>query len=153
MLGRYNSLLIASILVVSSIGSIHAQSSVDGSESTMSLESKIIKLDDLLVPSITATLTGLSLTGASFLAQSTKNIPQDKDAAFLSLARKSFIKAFSMFILCTIILLGFDFLAILSANYLVTQAILDVLVSYSLFGIGIVYLVNAAKALYVVYGK
>lgn len=93
-----------------------------------------------MIPSVTATLTGLSLTGASFLVTLTRNIGEDSDAVHVRLARKFFIKAFFMFLICTIVLFVFDFLEILDERHAISYTILDVIISYVLFGIGAVYM-------------
>lgn len=109
-------------------------------------------LDNILNPTISATLTGLSLTGGTFLVNLTRNTTEDV-AARIHLARKSFIKAFFMFLICTISLFVFDFIQILSEKYIIFYTLLDVIITYLLFGIGALYLVNAARHLYKIYGK
>lgn len=140
------------IFVASSSYSVFAQNST---EIVMNSEYNIEKangLDNILNPTISATLTGLSLTGGTFLVTLTRNTTEDI-ADRIHLARKSFIKAFFMFLICTISLFVFDFFQILSEKYIVFYTILDVIITYTLFGIGALYLVNAARQLYSVYGK
>lgn len=117
-----------------------------------SFDDEFLKLDDSLTPTTTATLTGLSLTGASLLVAMTRNT-DDKLIENIRMARKSFIKAFYMFLLCTVALLLFDFIQVLDNRDIVLTIILDVVISYVLFGIGIFYLINAARRLYRTYGK
>lgn len=139
------------VLAASSIYSVSAQTDI---ENMMDKDTvKILALDDVMVPSITATLTGLSLTGASFLVNLTRSTGESSDADHVRMARKFFIKAFFMFLICTIILFVFDFLEILSEHHAQLYVILDVIISHILFGIGVVYLVKAAIQLYVTYGK
>ena len=139
------------VLAVSSIYSVSAQSDVGNTAVKNPI--KILALDDIMTPTIPATLTGLSLTGASFLVTLSRNIGDDSDAAHISRARKFFIKAFFMFLICTIVLFVFDFLEILDEKYTTSYTIIDVVISHVLFGIGAVYLVKAAHQLYAIYGK
>lgn len=139
-------------MAVSSIYSVSAQNDVGNTIDKKDLIDKVLDLDNELTPTITATLTGLSLTGASFLmslARSTTN----SDTIQIHLTKKYFIKAFFMFLLCTIVLFIFDFLEILNEKNVILYVILDVIITFTFFGIGIVYLVRAAKQLYTTYGK
>ena len=155
LLSRCGLMLFATVLVlgVSSIGSVYAQNSVGNDDLSKFRETKVLELDNILIPSITATLTGLSLTGASFLLNLVRNANQDQDAIHVGLARKSFIKAFFMFLVCTIVLFAFDFLEILYEQYVVVETIFDILITYALFAAGTIYLVKAAKELYFTYGR
>jgi uncharacterized membrane protein len=147
------SILFALVLVLafSSIYSVFAQSDVG--DTMLKNPVKILALDDIMTPAITATLTGLSLTGASFLVNLTRNTGEDNDAKHVRLARKFFISAFFMFLICTVVLFIFDFVEILDERYTLSYTILDVIISHILFGIGAVYLVKAAHQLYTTYGK
>ncbi len=140
-------------MVVSSIYSVSAQSDIENVMDKKDHMSKVPDLDNMLTPTITATLTGLSLTGGTFLVNMTRNTDKDSAAIHIHLARKSFIKAFFMFLICTILLFVFDFIEILDVNNIMTYTIFDVIITYTLFGIGAMYLVNAAKQLYTIYGK
>jgi len=139
------------ILAVPLIYSVSAQSDVGNTAVKNPI--KILALDDIMTPTITATLTGLSLTGASFLVTLSRNIGDGSDANHIRLARKFFIKAFFMFLICTIVLFVFDFIEILDEKYTTSYIIIDVVISHVLFGIGAVYLVKAAHQLYATYGK
>ena len=145
--------VIVLILAVSSIYSGSAQSDIENAMDKKDQMSKIPDLDNMLTPTITATLTGLSLTGGTFLVNLTRNTDKDSVAIHIHIARKSFINAFFMFLICTIILFVFDFIEISDENNVVTYTILDVIITYALFGIGATYLVNATKQLYTIYGK
>jgi hypothetical protein len=142
-------MLLATILVLftPSIYSANAQSD------TETPHDKILQFDDSLTPTISVTLTALSLTGASFLVAITRGNEEDTSLSHIRRARISFIKAFFMFLLCTVFLFIFDFIEILSEKNIVLSTILDVIITYVLFGLGLVYLVNAAKQLYRTYGK
>lgn len=142
----------ALFLAVSSIYSVSAQSSFENILGTKISKDKIIALDNILTPSISAVLTGLSLTGGTFLV----NLARNNDEAVIvhiNRARKYFIKAFFMFLICTLLLFVFDFIEIYDEPEIVKYTLLDVIVSYAFFGLGAAYLVNAAKEMYSTYGK
>jgi len=140
------------VLVVSSVYSVSAQSDVVNTMDNKDDNEKYRALDNILNPTISATLTGLSLTGGTFLVNLTRNTSETV-TNHIHIARKSFIKAFFMFLICTILLFVFDFIEILDEKNILTYIILDVIITYILFGIGVWYLVNAAKQLYGVYGR
>ena len=139
------------VLAVSSIYSVSAQSD---NENTIKgdREKGLSQLDDALTPQISATLTGLSLTGGTFLVSLTRNT-NEAFSNHIQIARKSFIKAFFMFLICTIALFVFDFFEIIDEKNTALYIFLDVASSYALFGIGASHLVNAAKHLFNIYGK
>ena len=142
----------ALFLAVSSIYSVSAQSSFENILGTKISKDKIIALDNILTPSISAVLTGLSLTGGTFLV----NLARNNDEAVIvhiNRARKYFIKAFFMFLICTLLLFVFDFIEIYDEPEIVKYTLLDVIVSYAFFVLGAAYLVNAAKEMYSTYGK
>ncbi|HSB57511.1 MAG TPA: hypothetical protein VLD38_06870 [Nitrosopumilaceae archaeon] len=140
------------VLAVSSIYYVSAQSDIVNTTNKKDPTDKIPKFDDMLGPTITSTLTGLSLAGASFLLNLGKNA-NAIDSDHVHRARKFFIKAFFMFLICTILLFTFDFLEIIDERDIVLLTIWDVIITYSLFGIGAFYLAKAARELYVAYGK
>jgi hypothetical protein len=139
------------VLAVSSIYSVSAQSDIENTAETISNE-KARALDNILNPTISATLTGLSLTGGTFLVNLTRN-NNEPITNRIHLARKSFIKAFFMFLICTIVLFVFDFLETVDDEKIVLYTLIDVVISYALFAFGALFLVNAAKQLYTTYGK
>ena len=139
-------------LTVSSIYSVSAQSGFENILNTKISKDKIIALDNILTPSISAVLTGLSLTGGTFLVNLARN-NDEVVIAHINRARKYFIKAFFMFLICTLVLFIFDFIEIIDEPEIVTYTLLDVIVSYAFFALGAAYLVNAAKEMYSTYGK
>ena len=141
------------VLSVLSIYSVSVQSDFENILSTKISKDKILAFDNMLNPNISALLTGLSLTGGTFLVNLTRNTDNDSNALHIHLARKFFIKAFFMFLICTTILFVFDFIEILDEAHIVTYIIFDVIITYTLFGTGAAYLVDAAKQLYIIYGK
>lgn len=140
------------VLSFSSIYSVFAQSDDKNTAEDKDIE-KFLALDNTMTPTITTTLTGLSLTGASFLVNLSRSIGEDSDAVHVRLARKFFIKAFFMFLICTIVLFVFDFLEILDQDHVVVYVILDVIMAYMIFGFGAIYLIKAASQLYATYGR
>lgn len=139
------------VLAVSSIYSVSAQSDIENEMKNINNE-KALALDNILNPTISATLTGLSLTGGTFLVNLTRG-NNDVNTNHIHAARKSFIKAFFMFLICTIVLFVFDFLEIIDGKNIVMYTLIDVAVSYALFAFGALFLVKAAKHLFVTYGK
>ena len=140
-------------MTIPSIYSVFAQIGIENSdENKIPNRQRISSLDDILTPTISATLTGLSLTGGTFLVNMTRNT-SELITNNIHKARKSFIKAFFMFLICTIILFVFDFLEIVDEKKYIQYTIIDVGISYCLFALGALYLVHAAKQLYYVYGK
>lgn len=139
------------VLALSSTYSANAQTDVKNTIIQKDLIDKILDLDDELNPTVTATLTGLSLTGASFL-MSLARVTSDSESNQIHNIKKNFIKAFFMFLVCTIILFIFDFIEILE-THIVLYVILDVIITFAFFGLGVNYLARAAKQLYSTYGK
>jgi hypothetical protein len=142
----------ALFLAVSSLYSVSAQSDFENILSTKISKDKILALDNILNPNISAVLTGLSLTGGTFLVNLARN-NNETITTRIQLARKSFIKAFFMFLICTLSLFVFDFIEILDQPEIIKYTLIDVIVTYAFFGLGSAYLVNAAKQLYSTYGR
>jgi len=112
----------------------------------------IDELDDLLSTQVTATLTGLSLAGAAFLVR-TINGEDDEIKRHTRQAQKKFIAAFLMFLISTIFIFIFDFLEALIEDLTIYGLLLDIIITYVFFGVGIVYLVKSAREMYIMYGK
>ena len=138
-------------LAVSSIYSVSAQSDFENGVKNIRNE-RARALDNILNPSISAVLTGLSLTGGTFLVNLARN-NDETVIAHINRARKYFIKAFFMFLICTLLLFIFDFIEILDQPEIVKYTLIDVIVTYAFFGLGAAYLVNAAKEMYSTYGR
>jgi len=113
---------------------------------------RIDDLDDLLTTSVTATLTGLSIAGATFLGRSFSDKEEETKKHTIQ-AQKNFIKAFSMFLICTISIFVFDFFEIIIGNPSLSVIVLDIIITYGLFGVGIMYLIKSAKEIYIMYGR
>ena len=101
-------------------------------------------IDDLLTTSVTATLTGLSIAGATFLGRSF-SAEEGEIKNHTIQAQKNFIKAFFMFLICTISVFIFDFLEIIIIKSSLYVIIPDIIITYGFFGIGIIYLIKSAR--------
>jgi len=112
----------------------------------------IDELDGLLSTTVTATLAGLSLTGATFLLRTFKD-EENEIKLHTQKAQKNFIKAFSMFLICTIAIFVFDFLEILGKEPNIYVLFLDLIITYGFFGVGIMYLIKSAREMYIMYGR
>ena len=109
-------------------------------------------IDDLLTTSVTATLTGLSIAGATFLGRSFSDEEGETKKHTIQ-AQKNFIKAFFMFLICTISVFIFDFLEIIIIKSSLYVIIPDIIITYGFFGGGIMYLIKSAKEMYIMYGR
>ena len=112
----------------------------------------IEELDGLLSTIMTATLTGLSLAGATFLVRTFKD-EEIETKQHTERAQKNFIKAFSMFLICTIAIFVFDFIEILGKEPNIYVLFLDLIITYGFFGVGIMYLIKSAKEMYIMFGR
>ena len=112
----------------------------------------IEKLDGLLSTTVTATLTGLSLAGATFLVR-TFNDEEIETKLHTERAQKNFIQAFSMFLICTVAIFVFDFIEILGKEPNIYVLFLDLIITYGFFGVGIMYLIKSAKEMYIMFGR
>jgi hypothetical protein len=124
-----------------------------GSDKTQ-LSEKLIQFDHLLNIGISAPLTALSLTGATFLTRVSKSDSEDSvHTKLMDDAKKNLIKAFVLFLACTIFIFTFDFIELLFTNSIVVLAMIDLGISYSLLFVGFAYLANAAKKMYLTQAK
>jgi amino acid transporter len=113
------------------------------------LEEKLSAFDHLLNIGISAPLTALSLTGATFLTRINKSDSEDPTyTQLMHSAKKHLIIAFVVFLACTISIFVFDFLELLLPNSLLVVAIIDLVISYSLLFTGFGYLSLAAQKMY-----
>jgi len=109
---------------------------------------KINAFDHLLNIGIAAPLTALSLTGATFLTRIAKS--DSDDSTYLQLihdAKKYLIKAFVLFLACTIAIFVFDFIELLTTSLIMVE-IIDLAITYALLFAGFGHLVVAAKKMY-----
>ena len=113
------------------------------------LAERLSSFDHLLNIGIAAPLTALSLTGATFLTRTGKN--ENEDSTYtqsLEHAKRNLIKAFVIFLACTIAIFVFDFIELLLTTSIVIVEIIDLAITYSLLFAGFAYLAVAAKEMY-----
>ena len=117
-------------------------------------EEKLNAFDHLLNIGVVAPLTALALTGASFLSRSSENNNKDpSNTKLMDMARKNLIKAFVIFLSCTITVFVFDFFEVMTSYSRILVLIFDLVLSYSLLFIGFAYLAVAAKKMYLTQAK
>jgi hypothetical protein len=115
---------------------------------------RVNAFDNLLDMTVSAPLTALSLTGATFLTRITKN--NDDDPTYTRLmehTKKNMIRAFVIFLACTIAIFIFDFIELLLPAPLLMVEVFDLAITYSLLFIGFAYLVVAAHKMYLTQAK
>ena len=115
---------------------------------------KIGAFDNLMNIGVAAPLTALSLTGATFLTRIYK-IGND-DPIYIRLmehTKRNMIRAFVIFLACTIAIFIFDFIELLLPAPLLVVEVLDLVITYSLLFIGFAYLVVAAHKMYLIQVK
>jgi hypothetical protein len=113
---------------------------------------RIDQLDDLLTITVTASLTGLSIAAATFLGRSFGEEEEETKIHIIQ-SQKNLIKAFSMFLACTIVIFVFDALEIIGGKPSLFVIITDIIISYVLFGLGIRHLIKSSKEIYNMYGR
>ena len=151
-LGKIQLIILGTLIAsVFSFYSAFAQGSDTNMQQT-ELEAKINKLDNLLNISITGSLTGLSLTGSTFLMRLIKNEEDDRHEKQILNAKKSLVKAFVLFLACTVAIFVFDFIEIVY-NASLLMLTLDLAISYGLFFSGLAFLTFAAKEIYITQAK
>ncbi len=124
-------------------------SNTDSGQENSKLAEKLGAFDHLLNIGISAPLTALSLTGATFLTRTGKN--ENEDATYTHLleqAKKNLIKAFVIFLACTITIFAFDFIELLLPVTVIPVEILDLAITYALLFFGFAYLAVAANNMY-----
>jgi len=135
------------IIIFSSLLFNNASAQNDDSQSELKT---IGELDDLLSTQVTATLTGLSLAGATFLVRTFKD-EENELKIHTHQAQKNFIKSFVMFLMSTIAIFIFDFLEILIKQPQLYALVLDLIITYGFFSVGIVYLIKSAREIHLMY--
>ena len=148
------------ILVLLISGGLWFYSAFAQDENTNSVQEKpglaerLSSFDHLLNIGIAAPLTALSLTGATFLTRTGRNENEDSTYAHLmEHAKKNLIKAFVIFLACTIAIFVFDFIELLLTTSIVIVEIIDLAITYSLLFAGFAYLTVAAKKMYLTQAK
>lgn len=119
------------------------------SQEKSGLAERLSSFDHLLNIGIAAPLTALSLTGATFLTRTGKNENDDSiHTSLLEHAKKNLIKAFVIFLACTIVIFIFDFIELLLPIPIIVVEIIDLVITYSLLFAGFAYLAIAARKMY-----
>lgn len=144
-------ILIVIVLLVSSglwFYSAFAQDT-NSSQEKSALVERLTQFDNLLNIGVTAPLTALSLTGATFLTR----FPSDDDnvrySQLMNKAKKNLIKAFVLFLACTIAIFIFDFIQLLGPKSFIIVEIMNVGITYPLLFAGFAYLAIAARNMYI----
>lgn len=121
----------------------------NSSQEKSGLAERLSSFDHLLNIGIAAPLTALSLTGATFLTRTGKNENEDSTyTRLLEHAKKNLIKAFVIFLACTIVIFVFDFIELLLPLPIILVEIIDLAITYSLLFAGFGYLALAASKMY-----
>ena len=117
------------------------------------LVERLTQFDNLLNIGVAAPLTALSLTGATFLTR----FPSDDDnvrySQLMNKAKKNLIKAFVLFLACTIAIFIFDFIQLLNPKSFIIVEIMNVGITYPLLFSGFGYLAIAARNMYITQAK
>ena len=117
------------------------------------LAERLTQFDNLLNIGVAAPLTALSLTGATFLTR----FPSDDDnvrySQLMNKAKKNLIKAFVLFLACTIAIFIFDFIQLLGPKSFIIVEIMNVGITYPLLFAGFGYLAIAARNMYITQAK
>ncbi len=119
------------------------------SQDDTSYTTKLDEIDNLLPISLPIGLIGVSLTGAAFLLTMLSKTEDSEKKAHMQLAKKNFVRGFLAFLICLMVVFIFDFVEIINEHLYIQVKILDIIGSYGLFGIGLAYLVKAAKQIYI----
>ena len=140
------------LLIFSGVWSYSAfaqDENTNSSQERSGFAEKLVAFDHLLNIGITAPLTALSLTGATFLTRTGKTENENSTyAQLLEHAKKNLIKAFVIFLSCTIVIFIFDFIELLIPVSIILVEILDLAITYTLLFVGFAYLAVAAKEMY-----
>jgi hypothetical protein len=113
---------------------------------------KLHEFDNLLSISVATPLTALSLTGAAFLNRSDNSEDRVYNELILN-AKKHLIKAFVFFLVCTLSIFVFSFIRLMfNASHIILE-IMNILITYALFGLGFANLGIAAKEMYITQAK
>jgi hypothetical protein len=103
---------------------------------------QLIQIDNLMDIPVPATLAGIAVIAENFLVVFK---PHDSHVEKIKIAVKDFFKAFYFLLICTVLILILNLIEVfLSQNDIVE--IIDIILKYVLFGIGLVYLFKGNKA-------
>lgn len=115
----------------------------------LGLAEKLTQFDHLLNIGVSAPLTALSLTGATFLTRFPRDDENSRYTQLMNKAKKNLIKAFLLFLACTITIFVFDFIELLGPKSFITIEIIDLIITYTLLFAGFGYLAIAARNMYI----
>jgi hypothetical protein len=102
---------------------------------------QLIQIDNLMDITVPATLAGIAVIAGNFLAVFK---PHDSHIEKIKLAIKDFFIAFYFLLICTVLILALNVIeVIIQPNNIVE--IIDIILKYVLFGIGLVYLFKGSK--------
>jgi len=152
-LGINKKISIIFVLLISSGLGFYSASAQDtnansGLEKT-GLGAKINEFDHLLNIGVSAPMTALSLTGATFLTRSFKGDSEDpRYTKLIHDAKNYLITAFVIFLACTIAIFVFDFIELLLTTSPVIVEIVDLVITYGLLFAGFGNLTVAAQKMY-----
>ena len=125
---------------------VYAQNSAKTESESNYWIRKLSEFDLQLTPTVSGSLAGLSMAAASFLTRSA-NGEHEEYARHIRTAKKRFVMAFTILITCTVSILVFDFLEILWETSLAI-VVIDTVLTYGLFGIGLAALVGGYSEVY-----
>jgi len=94
---------------------------------------------DILVP---ATLAGVAVIAINFLSVFK---PHDSHIEKIKIAIKDFFKAFYFLLICTVLILILNVIEVILLQNMLVE-IIDIILKYVLFGIGLLYLFKGSKA-------
>jgi hypothetical protein len=113
------------------------------------LAERLTQFDNLLNIGVAAPLTALSLTGATFLTRFPSDDENPRYSQLMNKAKKNLIKAFVLFLACTIAIFIFDFIQLLGPKSFIIVEIMNVGITYPLLFAGFGYLAVAARNMYI----
>jgi hypothetical protein len=102
---------------------------------------QLVQIDNLMDIPVPATLAGIAVIAGNFLVVFK---PHDSHVEKIKIAVKDFFKAFYFFLICTVLILTLDVIEVIIPQNSIVE-IIDIILKYVLFGIGLVYLFKGSK--------
>jgi len=103
---------------------------------------QLTQIDNFMEIPVPATLAGIAVIAINFLAVFK---PHDSHAEKIKIAIKDFFQSFYFLLICTVLILILNVIEVLLPQNNMIE-IIDIIVKYVLFGIGLVYLFKGSKA-------
>jgi hypothetical protein len=125
----------------------------NSSQDRSGLVERLTQFDNLLNIGVSAPLTALALTGATFLTRFPSEDDNVRHSQLMNKAKKNLIKAFVLFLACTIVIFIFDFIQLLGPKSFILIEIMNVGITYPLLFAGFGYLAIAARNMYITQAK